>query len=84
MIDLPSLMETLKHVTSLLASSHAILDLSLSTLKEKIAAQPSSVCVCTCQQTCTGPSESVKMKGRAQIEDASVSQSEPMLTKPGC
>jgi len=49
-IDLPSLMETLKHVTSLLASSHAILDLSLSTLREKLAAQPSEICVCPCQQ----------------------------------
>ncbi len=74
-IDLPSLMETLKHVTSLLATSQAILELSLSTLKAKLAAQPSGICVCTCQ----GGQTEEKMTNTSMQLETSISQSEPML-----
>lgn len=73
-IDIPSLMETLKQVTSLLATSHAILNLTLSTLKAKLAAQPPGVCVCTCQ-----PYQTENTLTTSTQVEASISQSEPVL-----
>ena len=83
LIDVPSLISTLKHVASLLSSSHAMLDLSLSTLQEKLHSQPSipsNYCVCVRKEGQVGKRDlrDCKSQGVGSKSIAS-SKSEPLV-----
>ena len=78
LIDVPSLISTLKHVASLLSSSHAMLDLSLSTLQEKLRSQPSipsNYCVCVRNGRCHRDVD----LNRSNSKIVAASKSEPLL-----
>ena len=78
LIDVPSLISTLKHVASLLSSSHAMLDLSLSTLQEKLCSQPSipsNYCVCVRNGRCHRDVD----LNRSNSKIVAASKSEPLL-----